>query len=209
MVPRFALMGTQETTKKESTLALYEALAKAKPEKGSLDDWKRDTKALVEAAQGVVDGQENAAEQLKMALNCKACYEKFRPVYEADVGVTAERGLYAGSPPPEFALVANVSKVVTVMETAGRSAGAWPKNRVRNPCATSPILTPDCPSTSPNWNSYTVCEPLATFDGVSKYSTEEAREYSTSKLNARKAKTGGRGGRVGIIVQNRSDPLFP
>jgi hypothetical protein len=31
------------------------------------------------------------------------------------------------------------------MDTAGRSAGAGPKGRVRNPCATSPRLPPDCP----------------------------------------------------------------
>jgi len=102
--------GRATDDEKRRLLALYEALAKAKPEEGSLDDWKRVTKALVEAAQGVVAGQENAAEALKTALNCKACHEKFRPVYGADGSVTADRQFFAASPPPEFALVANVSK---------------------------------------------------------------------------------------------------
>ncbi len=56
-------------------LAYYQDLAKNKPEKGELSDWKKRTDAMVKAAQDVVDGKPGATQELGKATNCKACHQ--------------------------------------------------------------------------------------------------------------------------------------
>jgi cytochrome c556 len=60
-------------------LALYQALAKLAPRQGDAHEWKRRTKALVDGAQGVIDGDKGAAEKLAAAVDCKSCHALFRP----------------------------------------------------------------------------------------------------------------------------------
>jgi hypothetical protein len=63
---------------KKKLLSLYMALAENKPEKGSLADWKKRTKAIVVAAKAVVADKEGADARLKMATNCAACHKLHR-----------------------------------------------------------------------------------------------------------------------------------
>ncbi|MBI1246532.1 hypothetical protein GC197_01660 [bacterium] len=56
-------------------IAMLESLAHNKPHKGSEEDWKKRTTALLEAAKGTVEGKEGAASKLKEAANCKACHK--------------------------------------------------------------------------------------------------------------------------------------
>jgi hypothetical protein len=53
----------------------FEDLAKANPPKGSPENWKTKTTALVDAAQAVVEGSAGSGAALKKAANCKACHE--------------------------------------------------------------------------------------------------------------------------------------
>jgi cytochrome c556 len=63
----------------ERLLVLYKALAANEPPKGDAESWKTKTEALVQAAQGVVDGKPGAAGQLKKAANCVACHKLHKP----------------------------------------------------------------------------------------------------------------------------------
>jgi hypothetical protein len=72
-------MGKANKEEKAKLLALYSALPNNKPPKGDADAWKDKTKALVDAAQGVVDGKEDAEKKLKTAAACMACHKDFRP----------------------------------------------------------------------------------------------------------------------------------
>jgi hypothetical protein len=56
-------------------LSLYTDLGKNKPPKGSEEDWKKRTGAMVVAAKDVVAGKEGATKTLAKAVNCKACHE--------------------------------------------------------------------------------------------------------------------------------------
>jgi hypothetical protein len=70
--------GRSSDEEKKKLLALYEALARSKPSKGSEKDWKKRTEALVQAARAVVKREEGAAKKLSKALDCKACHERHR-----------------------------------------------------------------------------------------------------------------------------------
>jgi hypothetical protein len=70
--------GRSSDEEKQKLLTLYEALARRKPPKGSEQDWKKRTEAIVEAARAVVKGEEGAAKKLSKALDCKACHERHR-----------------------------------------------------------------------------------------------------------------------------------
>ncbi len=63
----------------ERLLVLYKALGANEPPKGDAASWKSKTTALVEAAQGVVDGKAGAAAHLKKAANCAACHKAHKP----------------------------------------------------------------------------------------------------------------------------------
>jgi hypothetical protein len=67
--------GKADKEQKQQLLEYYQELAKNKPEKGELSDWKKRTSALVAAAKGVVADKEGANKQLAKAASCKACHE--------------------------------------------------------------------------------------------------------------------------------------
>jgi hypothetical protein len=70
--------GESSQQDKEKLLQLYKELSQNKPPKGSADDWKKRTDAMVSAAQEVVEGKEGAAMHLKKAVVCKACHDLHR-----------------------------------------------------------------------------------------------------------------------------------
>jgi hypothetical protein len=69
------MTGKASDEQKKQLVEYYEELAKNKPEKGSAEDWKKRTTALVKASKEVAGGNESAKPQLGKAANCKACHE--------------------------------------------------------------------------------------------------------------------------------------
>jgi hypothetical protein len=67
--------GEANEEQKKQLVEYYEELAKNKPEKGDLADWKKRTNAMVKAAKAVAGGQDAARQTLGKATNCKACHE--------------------------------------------------------------------------------------------------------------------------------------
>ena len=67
---------TKEETKE--LLAMYKALAANKPPRNDDEDWKKRTKALMDAAQAAVDGKKDAGEKLKKAADCKGCHDNHK-----------------------------------------------------------------------------------------------------------------------------------
>lgn len=63
----------------EELLDLYKAMGKHKPPKGDLEGWKEKTKALIDAAQNVVDDKPGARDELKKAANCAECHKAHKP----------------------------------------------------------------------------------------------------------------------------------
>ena len=70
--------GNANADQKKELLGLYQDLSKNKPEKGSQDDWKKRTSAMVSAAQEAVDGKPGAGPKIAKAANCKACHDLHR-----------------------------------------------------------------------------------------------------------------------------------
>lgn len=70
--------GEANGDQKKELLGLYQDLAKNKPPKGSPDDWKKRTTAMVEAAQEAVDGKPGAGPKIAKAASCKACHDLHR-----------------------------------------------------------------------------------------------------------------------------------
>jgi hypothetical protein len=64
--------GTKEDA--QQLVDMYNALGKNKPPKGEAGSWEEKTKALITAAQAVVDGKDGAGELLQQAANCMACH---------------------------------------------------------------------------------------------------------------------------------------
>ncbi len=64
---------------KEKLLEYYKALAANDPPKGTEEDWKKKTMAIVKAAEGVVKGDADAAKKLGAATNCAACHKVHKP----------------------------------------------------------------------------------------------------------------------------------
>jgi hypothetical protein len=67
--------GKASADQKKQLLELYEELAKNKPEKGELADWKERTGKMVKAAKDVVANKEGADKELAKAVNCKGCHQ--------------------------------------------------------------------------------------------------------------------------------------
>lgn len=67
--------GKATAAQKKQLLELYEELAKNKPPKGSPEDWKKRTSALVKSAKDVVNEKEGARQELAKAANCGACHK--------------------------------------------------------------------------------------------------------------------------------------
>ncbi|HVX13221.1 MAG TPA: hypothetical protein VHC22_18695 [Pirellulales bacterium] len=63
----------------EELLDLYKAMAKNKAPKGDAESWKTKTKALVDAAQNVVDDKPGARAELMKAANCAECHKAHKP----------------------------------------------------------------------------------------------------------------------------------
>jgi hypothetical protein len=67
--------GKADADQKKQLLELYAELAKNKPEKGELADWKKRTSSMVKAAKDVVANKEGADKELAKAVNCKGCHQ--------------------------------------------------------------------------------------------------------------------------------------
>jgi hypothetical protein len=65
---------------------------------------------MVAAAKAVLAGEANAGERLAKAVNCASCHVKYRPVRGQDGTILAEPGVFATALPPEFVMLAGVSK---------------------------------------------------------------------------------------------------
>lgn len=68
--------GSAKETKQ--LVKMFQALAKAKPPKGSPGSWKKKTSALVKHAKAVQAGTAGAGKALGKAANCKACHSVHR-----------------------------------------------------------------------------------------------------------------------------------
>ena len=71
--------GKAEAEDKEKLLALYKDLAANKPPRGDEKAWEKRTKAIVSAAEGVVNGDKAALQKLNQATNCAACHGVHKP----------------------------------------------------------------------------------------------------------------------------------
>ena len=70
--------GKANADQKKELLGLYEDLAKNKPEKGSQEDWKKRTTAIVSAAKQVVEDKPDATTKLRKVVDCKGCHDLHR-----------------------------------------------------------------------------------------------------------------------------------
>jgi hypothetical protein len=68
------IQGEATSDDKERLLKLYQALAEARPPRGSRTSWQKKTGALVQAAQAAIEGQANAPMLLKKTMECGACH---------------------------------------------------------------------------------------------------------------------------------------
>jgi hypothetical protein len=67
--------GKASEAEKKQLLEYYQELAKNKPEKGELNDWKKRTTGMIKAAKDIVADKDGATKELGKAANCKACHE--------------------------------------------------------------------------------------------------------------------------------------
>jgi|YelNatPaOPRAMG01_1025707.scaffolds.fasta_scaffold171390_2 hypothetical protein len=67
--------GKASEEQKKQLLEYYQELAKNKPPKGSVNDWKRRTDALVSATKDVIAGKPGAAKALQNAAKCGDCHK--------------------------------------------------------------------------------------------------------------------------------------
>ncbi len=63
---------------KKKLVDAYVTLAKLKPEKGDIDQWKKLTTPIAAAAKDYGDGKDEKAVKLSKTLQCKTCHETFR-----------------------------------------------------------------------------------------------------------------------------------
>ena len=71
---RKVIAGDASAEEKLTLLDHYISLAENKPPKGEAASWEEKTKALIAAAQDVVDGKQGAGPRLQQAANCMACH---------------------------------------------------------------------------------------------------------------------------------------
>lgn len=70
------LSGKAEKEEREKLLALYKDLAADTPEKGAKESWEKMTKAIVAAAEAVVDKGDSASlKKLRAATQCMGCHK--------------------------------------------------------------------------------------------------------------------------------------
>ena len=70
--------GEASEDEKKQLVTLYKAMAKNDPPKGDKEAWDERNKALIEAAEAAVKGEEDAADMLKKASNCKSCHDEHK-----------------------------------------------------------------------------------------------------------------------------------
>ena len=70
--------GKADEAEKKHLVELYKSLAKDTPPKGSADDWKKKTTALVEASTKAAKGDSAAAASLPKLANCAACHKEHK-----------------------------------------------------------------------------------------------------------------------------------
>ena len=71
--------GNADEDEQEKLVKLLETLSEAKPPKGSLDQWKKRTQNLLNAAKDVIAEKKDANKTLKKSANCAACHKKHKP----------------------------------------------------------------------------------------------------------------------------------
>jgi hypothetical protein len=69
------LSGGADKADKEKLVELYVALGQNKPPRGSAEDWKMRTDALVSSAKSVAKGADDGIANLKKAANCTDCHK--------------------------------------------------------------------------------------------------------------------------------------
>jgi hypothetical protein len=67
--------GKADKEQTQELATLYQELAKNKPPKGDLGDWKKRTGAMVTAAKDVAEGKEGSNKALAKAVKCMECHE--------------------------------------------------------------------------------------------------------------------------------------
>lgn len=70
--------GKASDEEKKTLHDMLVAMSKNEPKKGDAESWKKLTGMLVDAAKGVIDGDDKAAAKLKKSANCKACHKVHR-----------------------------------------------------------------------------------------------------------------------------------
>jgi len=71
--------GKASKEQKEQLLAYYKSLAANEPPRGTKEEWKKRTDAIVAAAEAVVKGEKGAEANLGKATNCAACHGAHKP----------------------------------------------------------------------------------------------------------------------------------
>jgi cytochrome c553 len=70
--------GKADQADKLQLVALYTALAKNRPPRGEIKDWKDRTEAMLKAAKDVAAGVKDAEKRLRQVTNCRSCHEAFK-----------------------------------------------------------------------------------------------------------------------------------
>ena len=73
------LSGNASDEDKKRVLDMYISMVESKPPKGEMNSWHNLAGAAALAAAKVEVGREGAAEELKIATNCKACHSEHKP----------------------------------------------------------------------------------------------------------------------------------
>ncbi len=73
------LSGNASDEDNKKLLDMYISMVESKPPKGEMNSWHNLAGSAALAAANVVVGREGAAEELKTATNCKACYSEHKP----------------------------------------------------------------------------------------------------------------------------------
>jgi hypothetical protein len=73
-------VGEGKATKeeKEKLVELYTSLTQNKPPKGDLEEWKKQTEAMLAAAKGSLKDDKDDQAKLLMIVKCAECHGKFK-----------------------------------------------------------------------------------------------------------------------------------
>ncbi len=73
------IFGNATDEERQQLVELYTDLNKNKPPRGSADEWKERTEAILKAAKDVQAGKGGATAELQKATACKGCHDAHRP----------------------------------------------------------------------------------------------------------------------------------